>query len=114
MQVRCGIAHVKQWQQASSVPSGTRCQLVAFQQHNILPTVFRKVIGDARSNGTTTDDQSFYMSFHFRISADLIGVRIAENTADALGVPTVSSKKRLLPEKRQCVLLALDKQTKGP
>jgi hypothetical protein len=48
------------------------------------------------------------MSFHFRISADLIACRIAENSALALGVPNVSLKKRLFCKKRQCVWFALD------
>ena len=59
-----GEAHVEERQEARRVPGRAGGQLIAFQQHHILPPGLGQVIGDGGSDGTAADDKGFDLGFH--------------------------------------------------
>ena len=57
-------AHVEQGQQTRRMPCRARGQLITFQQHDVIPPRFCKVIGDGGSDSTAANNKSFDLSFH--------------------------------------------------
>ena len=71
--------HVEQRQQPRRMPCRARCQLVAFQQHHILPAGACQMIGDRGAYRAATDDQSFDMCFHG--ACDSLGSSVGRSIA---------------------------------
>jgi len=60
----CRVAHVEQGQQTCRMPGRAAGQLIALQQHDIIPAGAGQMISDRGADGATTDDKGFDMRFH--------------------------------------------------
>ena len=61
------VRHVEQGQKPRRMPSRARGQLVPLQEHHIIPTGLRQMIGDRRANRAAPDNQCFDLRFHLPI-----------------------------------------------
>ena len=67
MNMRRRKRHVEQRQKPRRMPSRARGQLVPLQQHYIIPTRLRQMIGNRRANRAAPDNQCFDLRFHLPI-----------------------------------------------